>query len=145
LARQFLIWILSYTKLHLLQRVKVLQSMLNKLMVFKSQFLLIYLLDMVSYVEYVKILLELNRTGTGSSRAINSLFELTFKGRRLQITSGEAGYPAEPPGLRPIYGNMIFGAPDRWPLVTRLIVLILCALSLPGVNVIFWRGSGLSV
>jgi hypothetical protein len=58
-------------------------------MVFKSQFLLIYLLDMVSYVEYVKILLELNRTGTGSSRAINSLFELTFKGRRLQIKSGE--------------------------------------------------------
>ncbi len=89
MARQFLIWILSYTKLHLLQRVKVLQSMLNKLMVFKSQFLLIYLLDMVSYVEYVKILLELNRTGTGSSRAINSLFELTFKGRRLQIKSGE--------------------------------------------------------
>jgi hypothetical protein len=61
------------------------------------------------------------------------------------VPNGRQRYPAEPPGLRPIYGNMIFGAPDRWPLVTRLIVLILCALSLPGVNVIFWRGSGLSV
>jgi hypothetical protein len=123
LARQFLIWILSYTKLHLLQRVKVLQSMLNKLMVFKSQFLLIYLLDMVSYVEYVKILLKLNRTGTGSPRAINSLFELTFKGRRLQITSGEVSSASDIFINQP---NYVFGC-----------MLLICGLRICGCKLHF--------
>ncbi|EFX73858.1 hypothetical protein DAPPUDRAFT_252528 [Daphnia pulex] len=36
------------------------------------------------------------------------------------VPNGRRLDPAEPPGFRPIYGNMIFRAPDRWPLVTRL-------------------------
>ncbi|EFX76755.1 hypothetical protein DAPPUDRAFT_248419 [Daphnia pulex] len=47
------------------------------------------------------------------------------------VPNGRRRDPDEPPGFRPIYGNTIFGAPDRWPLVTRLIVPILCALSPP--------------
>jgi hypothetical protein len=44
------------------------------------------------------------------------------------VPNGRRRDPAGQPGFRPIYGNTIFGAPDRWPLVTRLTVLILCAL-----------------
>jgi hypothetical protein len=38
------------------------------------------------------------------------------------LPNGRQRDPAEQPGFRPIYGNMIFGAPDRWPLATRLTV-----------------------
>lgn len=66
----------------------VLNSIFDKLIALKYNFLLFYLVDMVSYAENVKKLLEINRTSSGSPAAIKSLFKLTFKGRRLQITSG---------------------------------------------------------
>jgi hypothetical protein len=60
------------------------------------------------------------------------------------VPNGRRRDPAGRPGFRPTYGNTIFEAPDWWPLVTRLTVLILCALPPPppGVNVKFRRGSG---
>ncbi|EFX66054.1 hypothetical protein DAPPUDRAFT_116723 [Daphnia pulex] len=59
------------------------------------------------------------------------------------IPNGRRRDPAGRPGFQLTYENSIFGAPDRWPLVTRLTALILCALPPPpGVNVMFQRGSG---
>ena len=74
--------------MHLFQKMKVLKSILDKLMALKYNFLLFYLVDMVSYAENVIKLLAMNSSSSGSPAAIKSLFKLTFKGRRFQITSG---------------------------------------------------------
>jgi hypothetical protein len=47
------------------------------------------------------------------------------------IPNGRRRDPAGRPGFRLTYENSIFGAPDRWPLVTRLTAFIPCALPPP--------------
>ena len=91
MPRPFHIWILAFIpKMHLFQKMKVLKSILDKLMALKYNFLLFYLVDMVSYAENVIKLLAMNSSSSGSPAAIKSLFKLTFKGRRFQNNKRDA-------------------------------------------------------
>ncbi|KAK4017728.1 hypothetical protein OUZ56_033443 [Daphnia magna] len=84
-----------------------------------------------------KALATYNPAREGSTVSDNIILHIEVKTHGItvletkDVPNGRRRDPAEQPGFRPIYGNTIFGAPDRWPLVTRPTVLILCALPPP--------------